>query len=76
MSRSAIPQQDRARGGIALTLVVIVIVLAGAGFAGYWFLIRSDAAPKPTIKDTKTVAGGGVDGSWTLTANDANGSFV
>ena len=66
----------RAHGGIATVLVVVVVLLAAAGFAGYWFLIRDDAAPKPTIKATKTVEGGTVDGAWTLTANDANGSFV
>ena len=32
--------------------------------------------PSPRIKATKTVEGGNVDGTWTLSANDANGSFV
>ena len=76
MSTATAPPSERARGGITTILLVAVVVLAAAGFAGYWFLIRSDAAPKPTIKDTKTAAGGSVDGAWTLTANDANGSFV
>ena len=76
MSRPAHSSSDRTRGGIATVLVVVIVVLAAAGFAGYWFLIRSDAAAKPTIKATKTTDGGSVDGTWTLTANDATGSFV
>jgi polyisoprenoid-binding protein YceI len=76
MSRPATPASERAHGGIATVIVIIVAVLAVGGFAGYWFLIRDDAAPKPTIKSTETVEGGNVDGAWTLSANDANGSFV
>jgi polyisoprenoid-binding protein YceI len=76
MSKPAASPSDRARGGIATVVVIIVVVLAAGGFAGYWFLIRDDAAAKPTIKATKTVEGGAVDGNWTLSADDANGSFV
>jgi polyisoprenoid-binding protein YceI len=76
MSRPATPSSERAHGGIATVIVIIVAVLAVGGFAGYWFLIRDDAAPKPTIKSTETVEGGNLDGAWTLSANDANGSFV
>ena len=46
MSRPPRPPRPCA-GGIVTVLVVVVVVLAAAGFAGYWFLIRSDAAPKP-----------------------------
>jgi polyisoprenoid-binding protein YceI len=67
---------DRARGGIATVVVIVVVVLAAAGFAGYWFFVRDDAAPKPTVERTPTVDGGSVDGTWTLTANDVHGSFV
>src|SRR5689334_18703283 len=70
------PTRRDARGGVATVIVVVVAVLAVGGFAAYWFLVRSDAAPKPTIKATETTDGGSVDGTWTLTANDANGSFV
>jgi polyisoprenoid-binding protein YceI len=66
----------RQRGGIATVIVILVAVVAVGGFAAYWFLVRSDAAAKPTIKKTATSAGGSVDGTWTLTADDANGSFV
>jgi polyisoprenoid-binding protein YceI len=76
MSDPVAPPSDRARGGIATVVVIIVVVIAAAGFAGYWFLIREDAAAKPKITATKTVEGGSVDGKWTLTANDVNGSFV
>jgi polyisoprenoid-binding protein YceI len=76
MSTVSRHQSERARGGIATTLVIVLVVLAGAGFAGYWFFIRSDAEPRPEIKDTKTATGGTVDGTWELTANDVQGSFV
>jgi polyisoprenoid-binding protein YceI len=76
MSTRAIHSRRGARGGIATVIVIVVAVLAVGGFAGYWFLIRDDAAPKPTIKSTETVEGGSVDGTWTLTANDVDGSFV
>jgi len=76
MSRAAWHRDNRARGGIATILVVVIVVLAAAGFGAYWFFVRSDAAPKPTIKDTATSAGGSVEGAWQLSANDANGSFV
>lgn len=76
MSNAPLHPHDRARGGMATILVVAVVVLAALGFGGYWFFIRSDAAPRPTIKNTTTSAGGAVDGTWTLSANDANGSFV
>ena len=76
MSNPVAPPSDRARGGIATVVVIVVVVIAAAGFAAYWFLIREDAAAKPKITATKTVEGGSVDGNWTLTANDANGSFV
>jgi polyisoprenoid-binding protein YceI len=74
---SAVPSsRSDARGGIATVIVVVLVVLAAAGFAGYWFLIRSDAAAKPKITATKTTAGGDVNGAWKLTANDGRGSFV
>jgi polyisoprenoid-binding protein YceI len=76
MSSAPLHPHDRARGGIATILVIAVVVLAAAGFGAYWFFIRSDAAPKPTIKNTTPSAGGSVDGTWTLAANDADGSFV
>jgi polyisoprenoid-binding protein YceI len=76
MSRSPASSRVRARGGVLTVVVVVVVVLAAAGFAGYWFFIRSDAAPRPEIKATETTEGGDVDGAWRLSANDANGSFV
>jgi polyisoprenoid-binding protein YceI len=76
MSGAATQRNGRARGGIGTILVVVVVILAAAGFGAYWFFVRSDAAPKPTIKDTATSKGGSVDGTWQLSANDANGSFV
>ena len=71
-----VQRSDRQRGGIASILVILVAVIVVAGGAAYWFLIREDSKPKPKIEQTKTVAGGTVDGTWKLTANDANGSFA
>jgi polyisoprenoid-binding protein YceI len=76
MSRPAESANARARGGVATVVVIVVVVLAAAGFAGYWFLIRDDAAPKPSIKATTTNGTGTLDGAWQVTANDTNGSFV
>lgn len=70
---SRIPGRRDARGGIAMILVIALVVVAAAGFAGYWFLIRSDAAAKPTIDDTKVVAGGNANGTWAVAPGDANG---
>jgi len=76
MPTPAPPGSARARGGIATVVLVVVVLLAAAGFAGYWFFIRSDAAPRPEIRATETVEGGSVDGAWQLGANDVDGSFV
>jgi polyisoprenoid-binding protein YceI len=74
--RSDRPDPADERGGIVRVLLVVVVVLGAAGFAGYWFLIRSDAPPKPSITATETTGGTSVDGAWALPANDAEGSFV
>ncbi|MGZ6927797.1 MAG: YceI family protein [Acidimicrobiia bacterium] len=64
-------------GGILTRiLVTVVVLLAAGGFAFYWFLLRDDAKPKPTISRTKVVAGGSVDGTWKVTPNDTAGSFA
>ncbi len=64
------------RGGIVRLLLIVVVVLGAAGFAGYWFLVRSDAPPKPSISATATTGGTSANGAWTLRANDPAGSFV
>jgi polyisoprenoid-binding protein YceI len=76
MSDPTAPVSSRARGGVATVVVIVVVVLAAAGFAGYWFLVRSDAASHPSIKATTTKGSGTPDGTWSLAAEDANGSFV
>ena len=45
-----------------------------SGSAAWWFLVRSDAEPKPKIEDTEVVAGGTLDGHWVVEAG--SGSFV
>lgn len=72
----ASPLRRDQRGGLARVLLVAVVVIGVAGFAGYWFLLRSDPKPKPKIETTPVVEGGTLDGTWTLTANDDRGSFV
>ena len=74
------PRTDRPtideRGGVAKLLVMLLVLVIAAGGAAYWFLIREDTKAKPKITQTKVVAGGTVDGTWTLTANDADGSYA
>jgi polyisoprenoid-binding protein YceI len=60
---------------LKIFLPVLVVVLVGAGFAFYWFVVRSDAKPKATITATGVTPGGTLDGAWTLTAGDGR-SFV
>lgn len=56
----------REQGGIITFLMgVVVVVVIGAG-AFWWFFLRGDAAPKPKIEDTNVVAGGPLDGTWTV----------
>lgn len=64
------------RGGILTILLVLVLVVAAGAAALWWFVIRSDPEPKPEIEPTEVVEGGTIDGTWTLTPNDAEGSFV
>jgi polyisoprenoid-binding protein YceI len=62
------------RGGIFTFLAVVVIVVVGAGAAFWWFVFRSDAAPPPKIADTEVVAGGAIDGDWTI--QPGSGSYA
>jgi polyisoprenoid-binding protein YceI len=59
-------EQGSERGGIFTFLVVAVVVVVGAAAAFWWFVFRSDAAPPPKIEDTAVVAGGAIDGNWTI----------
>jgi polyisoprenoid-binding protein YceI len=62
------------RGGIITFLMLAVVLIVGAGVAGWWFFVRSDAAPPPKIEDTNLVAGGTLDGTWTVRPGES--SFV
>jgi polyisoprenoid-binding protein YceI len=64
----------REQGGIITFLMGAVVVVVAVGVAGWWFLVRSDAAPKPELEDTEVVSGGTLDGHWVVEAG--NGSFV
>ncbi len=64
----------REHGGIITFLMGAIVVLVAVGVAGWWFFVRSDAAPKPKIEDTNVVAGGTLDGHWVVEAG--SGSFV
>jgi len=59
------------------TLIVLVVLVAAAAFAGWYFLLRSTPAPKAAIKETPTVsaAPGGTDGTWTVKPGDSR-NFV
>jgi polyisoprenoid-binding protein YceI len=56
----------RDRGGVLTFLAVAVVVVVAAGAAFWWFVFRSDAAPPPKIADTEVVAGGAIDGEWSI----------
>jgi polyisoprenoid-binding protein YceI len=62
------------QGGIITFLMGAIVVLVAVAVGGWWFLVRSDAAPRPTLEDTEVVAGGSLDGRWVVEAG--NGSFV
>jgi polyisoprenoid-binding protein YceI len=62
------------QGGVISFLMFGVVVVAAAGVAGWWFFVRSDAAPPPKIEDTNLVAGGTLDGAWTVRPGES--SFV
>lgn len=62
------------RGGIISFLMFAVVVVVAAGVGGWWFFVRSDAAPPPKIEDTNVVAGGTLDGTWTVRPGES--SFV
>jgi polyisoprenoid-binding protein YceI len=62
------------QGGIITFLMGAIVVLVAVAVAGWWFLVRSDAAPRPKLEDTEVVAGGTLDGRWVVEAG--NGSFV
>jgi polyisoprenoid-binding protein YceI len=70
------PSPESQRGSIGAWLLGIFVVLVAVVFAGWWFLLRSDAAAKPKIENTEVSAGGDINGTWKVTANDAKGSFV
>jgi polyisoprenoid-binding protein YceI len=60
-------------GAVAVGVPLIVAL----GLVGWFFFLKSDAAPRASIKLTPTVAPSesGVEGSWSLAAGDAE-SFV
>ena len=62
------------RGGIISFLMWAVVLAVAAGVAGWWFFVRSDAAPPPKLEDANVVAGGTLDGTWTI--RPGQGSFV
>jgi len=64
-------------------LVVAIVVAAGLAFAGWWFLLKSDPAPRAAIIETPTTTpttaagatGSPLDGTWTVSPGDSR-NFV
>jgi polyisoprenoid-binding protein YceI len=61
-----------------LTVVIaLVVVVAGSAFAAWYFVFKTDSAPKAKIKQTATVAAPGtaLDGTYTVKPGNAS-NFV
>ncbi|MGH8983024.1 MAG: YceI family protein [Acidimicrobiia bacterium] len=58
-------------------LAGFVVLMVGLGVVGWFFFLKSDAAPRAAIEVTPTVAppASGVHGSWSVTPGDTD-SFV
>ena len=64
-------------------LVLGLVVVVGLAFAGWWFLLRSDPAPRAQIELTPTTtpttvagqSGTALDGTWTVSPGDSR-NFV
>jgi polyisoprenoid-binding protein YceI len=69
------------RRTLGIVVGVAVLVVAAAGFAGWWFLIRDDAPPEADIETAGETldeqggadASGGIEGDWTV--DTSVGSF-
>jgi len=63
--------------------VVALVVVVGLGFAGWWFFLKSDPAPRAAIELTPTTTpatvagqtGTALDGTWTVSRGDSR-NFV
>ncbi len=64
-------------------LVLGVVIVAVLGFAGWYFFLKTDPAPRAAIKDTPIVttttvagqapaAGSGLDGTWTVSPSSCS----
>ncbi len=59
-------------------LVVVLVVIVGAGFAGWYFFLKTDPSPRAKIKETPTVTlakgseASALDGTWMVSPGNAD----
>ena len=55
---------------ILIALGVTVVVLVALAFAGWYFFLQSDPAPRVAIKNTPVAGGGALDGTYRVSPGD------
>ncbi|HEY3096686.1 MAG TPA: YceI family protein [Acidimicrobiia bacterium] len=57
---------------ILIAIGATVVLLVALAFAGWYFFLKSDPAPRVSIKKTPVAEGGALDGTYRVSPGDAN----